>query len=180
MTRDDIIHMAREAGFRAGCIELYNGDPLPFIAPRTACPRLSDSRLSSQPQSARRAQKVVRPLWPALSPKRNGLMATSKRPRTSQKESAHEAARDRRPVGSMATAAPDTARQPRRPATDHPTAAPATFPATAPASSTAVSENARRGTADSATRPATAAAMSFFLCIGRLCSMAAGFAIGRR
>ena len=36
MTRDDIIHMAREAGFRAGCIELYNGDPLPFIAPCSA------------------------------------------------------------------------------------------------------------------------------------------------
>ena len=36
MTRDDIIRMAREAGFRAGCIELYNGDPLPFIAPCSA------------------------------------------------------------------------------------------------------------------------------------------------
>lgn len=36
MTRDDIIRMAREAGFRTGYIELYNGDPLPFIAPCSA------------------------------------------------------------------------------------------------------------------------------------------------
>ena len=33
MTRDDIVRMAREAGFRAGHIELYSGGPLPFIAP---------------------------------------------------------------------------------------------------------------------------------------------------
>ena len=32
MTRDDIIRMAREAGFRAGCIELYNGDLERFAA----------------------------------------------------------------------------------------------------------------------------------------------------
>ena len=32
MTRDDIVRMAREAGFRAGHIELYSGGPLPFIA----------------------------------------------------------------------------------------------------------------------------------------------------
>ncbi len=36
MNRDDIIRMAREAGFRTGYIELYNGDPLPFIAPCSA------------------------------------------------------------------------------------------------------------------------------------------------
>lgn len=36
MNRDDIIHMAREAGFRAGHIELYSGGPLPFIAPTSA------------------------------------------------------------------------------------------------------------------------------------------------
>ena len=36
MTRDDIIRVAREAGFRAGHIELYNSDPMPFIAPCSA------------------------------------------------------------------------------------------------------------------------------------------------
>ena len=36
MTRDDIIRMAREAGFRAGHIELYNSDPMPFVAPCSA------------------------------------------------------------------------------------------------------------------------------------------------
>ena len=36
MTRDDIIHMAREAGFRAGHIELYGSDPMPFVAPCSA------------------------------------------------------------------------------------------------------------------------------------------------
>lgn len=36
MTRDDIIKMAREAGFRAGHIELYNSDPSPFVAPCSA------------------------------------------------------------------------------------------------------------------------------------------------
>ena len=36
MTRDDIIRMAREAGFRAGHIELYSCGPLPFIAPISA------------------------------------------------------------------------------------------------------------------------------------------------
>ena len=36
MTRDDIIRMAREAGFRAGHIELYNSDPVPFVAPCSA------------------------------------------------------------------------------------------------------------------------------------------------
>ena len=36
MTKDDIILMAREAGFRAGHIELYSGGPLPFIAPTSA------------------------------------------------------------------------------------------------------------------------------------------------
>jgi hypothetical protein len=33
MTRDDIIRMAREAGFRAGSILLSGGDPLPFVGP---------------------------------------------------------------------------------------------------------------------------------------------------
>ena len=36
MTKDDIIRMAREAGFRAGCIELHSGAPLPFVAPVSA------------------------------------------------------------------------------------------------------------------------------------------------
>ena len=36
MTKDDIIRMAREAGFRAGRIELYNSDPMPFVAPCSA------------------------------------------------------------------------------------------------------------------------------------------------
>ena len=36
MTRDDIIRMAREAGFRAGHIELYGSDPMPFIGPCSA------------------------------------------------------------------------------------------------------------------------------------------------
>ena len=36
MTRDDIIRMAREAGFRAGRIELYNSDHMPFVAPCSA------------------------------------------------------------------------------------------------------------------------------------------------
>ena len=36
MTRDEIIRMAREAGFRAGHIELYNSDPMPFVAPCSA------------------------------------------------------------------------------------------------------------------------------------------------
>lgn len=36
MTRDDIVRMAREAGFRAGYIELYNSDPSPFVAPCSA------------------------------------------------------------------------------------------------------------------------------------------------
>ena len=36
MTRDEIIRMAREAGFRAGHIESYSSDPMPFIGPRSA------------------------------------------------------------------------------------------------------------------------------------------------
>ena len=36
MTRDEIIRMAREAGFRAGHIELYNSDHMPFVAPCSA------------------------------------------------------------------------------------------------------------------------------------------------
>ena len=36
MTRGDIIRMAREAGFRAGHIELYNSGSLPFDAPCSA------------------------------------------------------------------------------------------------------------------------------------------------
>ena len=36
MTRDEIISMAREAGFRAGHIELYGSDPMPFVAPCSA------------------------------------------------------------------------------------------------------------------------------------------------
>ena len=36
MTKDNIIRMAREAGFRAGHIELYGSDPMPFVAPCSA------------------------------------------------------------------------------------------------------------------------------------------------
>jgi hypothetical protein len=36
MTKDDIIRMAREAGFRARHIEIYGGDPVPFVAPASA------------------------------------------------------------------------------------------------------------------------------------------------
>ena len=36
MTRGAIIRMAREAGFRAGHIELYNSGSLPFDAPCSA------------------------------------------------------------------------------------------------------------------------------------------------
>jgi len=36
MTRDDVIRMARESGFRAGHIELYGSDPTPFVAPCSA------------------------------------------------------------------------------------------------------------------------------------------------
>ena len=36
MTKDDIILMAREAGFRAGHIELYGSDPMPFVTPASA------------------------------------------------------------------------------------------------------------------------------------------------
>lgn len=36
MTRDEIIKIAHGAGFRAGHIELYNSDPLPFVAPCSA------------------------------------------------------------------------------------------------------------------------------------------------
>lgn len=39
MSRDEIIAMAREAGFRTGQINLSNGPPVPFIAPAsgTSC-----------------------------------------------------------------------------------------------------------------------------------------------
>lgn len=39
MNRDEIIAMAREAGFRTGQINLSNGPPVPFIAPAsgTSC-----------------------------------------------------------------------------------------------------------------------------------------------
>jgi len=39
MNRDEIIAMAREAGFRTGQINLSTGDPAPFIAPAngTSC-----------------------------------------------------------------------------------------------------------------------------------------------
>lgn len=36
MTQDEIIAMAREAGFRTGHINMSAGDPLPFIAPISA------------------------------------------------------------------------------------------------------------------------------------------------
>lgn len=39
MTQDEIIAMAREAGFRTGRIDLTTGEPIPFIAPAsgTSC-----------------------------------------------------------------------------------------------------------------------------------------------
>ena len=39
MTTDEIIAMAREAGFRTGQLNLSNGPPVPFIAPAsgTSC-----------------------------------------------------------------------------------------------------------------------------------------------
>jgi hypothetical protein len=39
MTHDEIMAMAREAGFRTGQINLSNGPPVPFIAPAsgTSC-----------------------------------------------------------------------------------------------------------------------------------------------
>lgn len=39
MSQDEIIAMAREAGFRTGHIDLTIGDPVPFIAPAsgTSC-----------------------------------------------------------------------------------------------------------------------------------------------
>ena len=36
MTKDELIRMAHEAGFRAGHIELYNSDHMPFVAPCSA------------------------------------------------------------------------------------------------------------------------------------------------
>ena len=36
MTRDDVIRMAREAGFRSGNITLSAGEPIPFVAPLSA------------------------------------------------------------------------------------------------------------------------------------------------
>ena len=36
MTRDDVLNLAREAGFRTGNIVLSFGDPLPFVAPLSA------------------------------------------------------------------------------------------------------------------------------------------------
>ena len=51
MTRYDIIRMAREAGFRAGHIELYGSDPVPFIAP---CSATDCMPASLMPSAARR------------------------------------------------------------------------------------------------------------------------------
>lgn len=36
MTRDDVIKMAREAGFRAGNITMSDGQGMPFVAPISA------------------------------------------------------------------------------------------------------------------------------------------------
>ena len=56
MTRDDIIRMAREAGFRAGHIELYSGGPLPFIAPISATDCMHElERFASLVAAAERA-----------------------------------------------------------------------------------------------------------------------------
>ena len=56
MTKDDIILMAREAGFRAGHIELYSGGPLPFIAPISATDCMPElERFASLVAAAERA-----------------------------------------------------------------------------------------------------------------------------
>ena len=56
MTRDDIIRMAREAGFRAGHIELYSGGPMPFIAPTSATDCMPElERFASLVAAAERA-----------------------------------------------------------------------------------------------------------------------------
>ena len=56
MTRDDIIRMAREAGFRAGHIELYGSDPMPFVAPCSATDCLPElERFASLVAAAERA-----------------------------------------------------------------------------------------------------------------------------
>ena len=76
MTRDDIIRMAQEAGFRAGHIELYGSDPMPFVAPcsatdcmpevvrfaaivaaaeREACAAICDEEANKMEQGAQRA-----------------------------------------------------------------------------------------------------------------------------
>lgn len=56
MTKDDIIRMAREAGFRAGHIELYSGSPLHFIAPTSATDCMPElERFASLVAAAERA-----------------------------------------------------------------------------------------------------------------------------
>lgn len=56
MTRDDIIRMAGEAGFRAGHIELYNSDPMPFVAPCSATDCMPElERFASLVAAAERA-----------------------------------------------------------------------------------------------------------------------------
>ena len=56
MTRDDIIRMAREAGFRAGHIELYGSDPMPFVAPCSATDCMPElERFASLVAAAERA-----------------------------------------------------------------------------------------------------------------------------
>lgn len=42
MTRDDIIRMAREAGFKAGHLMLTNGGTVPFVSPVSATECLSE------------------------------------------------------------------------------------------------------------------------------------------
>jgi hypothetical protein len=55
MTRDEIISMAREAGFRTGSIELHSGAPLPFVAPVSATDCLPEvERLVSMAAAAER------------------------------------------------------------------------------------------------------------------------------
>jgi len=56
MTRDDIIRMAGEAGFRAGHIEMYNSDPMPFVAPCSATDCMPElERFASLVAAAERA-----------------------------------------------------------------------------------------------------------------------------
>ena len=77
MTKDDIIRMAREAGFRAGHIELYSGGPLPFIAPTSSArPRKSAFRWSVRGAATTRAARTWPP-WRTIAPASPGARAST-------------------------------------------------------------------------------------------------------